>query len=129
MLGRALNFSKELMEEIDNNYTDSSLLNEDEKAALRWAEVVTLKLYQAGPGRKSERPEAVKKLKQYFSDPQIVELTITIGHFNFWNRFTDSLEIDLEDPKLNSKFKKSANIDVKSYKSFMQDCWWNSAND
>ena len=109
--------------------TDSSLLNEDEKAALRWAEVVTLKLYQAGPGRKSERPEAVKKLKQYFSDPQIVELTITIGHFNFWNRFTDSLEIDLEDPKLNSKFKKSANIDVKSYKSFMQDCWWNSAND
>ena len=67
MLGRALNFSKELMEEIDNNYTDSSLLNEDEKAALRWAEVVTLKLYQAGPGRKSERPEAIKKLKQYFS--------------------------------------------------------------
>ena len=129
MLGRALNFSKELMEEIDNNYTDSSLLNEDEKAALRWAEVVTLKLYQAGPVRKSERPEAIKKLKQYFSDPQIVELTITIGHFNFWNRFTDSLEIDLEDPKLNSKFKKSANIDVESYKNFMQDCWWNSTND
>jgi uncharacterized protein YfeS len=91
--------------------------------------VVTDKLYQAGPGRPSQSPEAMATLKKYFSDDQIVELTLAIGHFNFWNRFTDSLEIDLEDHKVQNKFGKSTVIDVNDYKSFMNDCWWNDKNE
>lgn len=102
-----------------NEFTDA------EKAAIRWAEVVTEKLYQDAPGRPSQRPEAVASLKKHFSDEQIVELTLAIGHFNFWNRFTDSLEIDLETDTVQSKFKKSTKIDKNDYIAFMRDCWWN----
>ena len=65
------------------------------------------------------------ELKNYFTSEQIVELTIVIGHNNFWNRFTDSLEIDIESNELQDKFKKSTNINIEDYTSFMKDCWWN----
>lgn len=100
-------------------------LSPEEKAAIRWAEVVTLKLYQPEPGRPSQSPEAMAALKEHFRDDQIVELTLAICHFNSWNRFTDSLEIDLEDHSEQSKFGKSTSIDVDDYKAFMKSCWWN----
>jgi hypothetical protein len=65
------------------------------------------------------------ELKNYFTSEQIVELTIVIGHNNFWNRFTDSLEIDMESDELQDKFKKSTNVNIEDYTSFMKDCWWN----
>ena len=90
-LGRALGFSEDLLAEVDENYMQSNLLTEAEKAVLYWAEVVTEKLYQDAPGRPSLRSAAVTKLKKHFDNEQIVELTLAIGHFNFWNRFTDNL--------------------------------------
>ena len=69
---------------------------------------------------------AMAKLKAHFDNEQIVELTLAIGHFNFWNRFTDSLEIDLEDEKTREKFDKSTNINKKDYVEFMRSCWWNN---
>ena len=65
------------------------------------------------------------ELKNYYTSEQIVELTIVIGHNNFWNRFTDSLEIDMESDELRDKFKKSTNVDIEDYTNFMKDCWWN----
>tara|TARA_Y100000746_G_C15383417_1_gene399124 strand:+ start:793 stop:999 length:207 start_codon:yes stop_codon:yes gene_type:complete len=65
------------------------------------------------------------ELKKYFSSEQIVELTIVIGHNNFWNRFTDSLEIDMETDELQEKFKKSTKVNIEDYTNFMKDCWWN----
>ena len=105
---------------------ESSQLTEAEKAVLYWAEVVTEKLYQDAPGRPSQRPMAMAKLKKHFDNEQIVELTLAIGHFNFWNRFTDSLEIDLEDEKTRNKFDKSTKIDKTDYMNFMRSCWWNN---
>ena len=65
------------------------------------------------------------ELKNYYTSEQIVELTIVIGHNNFWNRFTDCLEIDMESDELRDKFKKSTNVDIEDYTNFMKDCWWN----
>ena len=65
------------------------------------------------------------ELKNYFTSEQIVELTIVIGHNNFWNRFTDSLEINMESDELQDKFIKLTNVNIEEDTSFMKDCWWN----
>ena len=44
--------------------------------------------------------------------------------FNFWNRFTDSLQIDVEEPLVVSRFSKSKSLNITDYVSFMCDCWW-----
>ena len=114
-----------MLEAVDGDYPTSNLFSSDEKAALRWAEIVTLKLYQSVPGRPSQSPDAMAELKKYFTSEQIVELTIVIGHNNFWNRFTDSLQIDMESDELQEKFKKSTSVNIDDYTDFMKDCWWN----
>jgi hypothetical protein len=72
----------------------------------------------------SQSPEAMAALKKHFRDDEIVELNLAIGYFNFWNRFTDSLEIDLEDKSLRGKFGKLTVIDPNDCKEFMNSCWW-----
>jgi alkylhydroperoxidase family enzyme len=124
MLGRALGFSENLIQAINEDYMATDELSPAEKAAVRWAEVVTLKQYQPAPGVASQSPEAMAALKKHFRDDEIVELTLAIGYFNFWNRFTDSLEIDLEDKSLREKFGKLTVIDPNDYKEFMNSCWW-----
>jgi alkylhydroperoxidase family enzyme len=42
-------------------------------------------------GASAIRPAALNELKQYFSDDQIVELTLAICVANFTNRFNDAL--------------------------------------
>ena len=51
------------------------------------------------------------------------------GFFNFWNRFTDSFEIDIEDNPVMTLFKKSTTINPQDYVAYMRDCWWNKAVD
>ena len=43
MLGRALGFSENLIQAINEDYMATDELSPAEKAAVRWAEVVTLK--------------------------------------------------------------------------------------
>lgn len=56
---------------------------------LEYAETVTL-----APRKVSD--ELVKRLKGYFDDAQIVELTLAIAAYNLANRFNLALGIDLE---------------------------------
>lgn len=62
----------------------SEAFDAKEKAVLLYAERVTR-------GASAIRPTALAELKQYFTDDQIVELTLTICIANFTNRFTDAL--------------------------------------
>ncbi len=55
-----------------------------EKAVILYAERVTR-------GASAIRPPALDELKQYFSDDQIVELTLAVCVANFTNRFNDAL--------------------------------------
>ncbi len=92
---------------------------------MRWAEVLTLKQYQGGPGQKPQNRDAMAALKEHYDEAQIVEISMVAGFFNFWNRFTDGLEIDTEDDPTMNLIQKSAQVDPADYVAFMRDCWWN----
>ncbi|NNE85118.1 MAG: carboxymuconolactone decarboxylase family protein [Alphaproteobacteria bacterium] len=104
---------------IEGDFQASDLFTPAEKAAIKWAEVVTEKTYRG------ENPQAMPELKAHYSDAQIVEITMVSCTFNFWNRFTDSLQIDIEEAPVMDRFTKSATIDPADYVAFMCDCWWN----
>jgi len=103
---------------------NSKLFTVEEKAAMRWAEVMTDKLYQGSPGKPPQHHEALKNLKIYYNESQIVELSFVSGFFNFWNRFTDVLEIDIEQGSLMTSFSKSTKINPEEFTAYMRDCWW-----
>ncbi len=119
-LGRGLGFSDDKIDAVAGDYQNSELFTAPEKAAIAWAECLTQINYHQGKGK------AVKEqLKKHFSDPQIIEITMVSGFFNFWNRFTDGLEIDLESEESVGKIKNSKKVDVEKYVAFMRDAWWN----
>jgi hypothetical protein len=94
---------------------------------MRWAEVLTLKQYHGAPGQPPQNLEAMVVLKEYYDEAQIVEITMVSGFFNFWNRFTDGLQVDLEDGPLMKLIQRSTHVDPSDYVAFMCDCWWNRA--
>jgi len=71
-------------EEIKN--IDSQNLSEKEKVALQYAVASTKHAYNIDP-------EIMKKMKKYYTDAQIVEISSVVGLFNFINRFNDSLGV------------------------------------
>lgn len=118
-----------MIEAVTGDYLNSELFSDSEKAAMRWAEVMTEKLYQGGPGKPPQDGPAYEELQKHFSDEQIVEISFTSGFFNFWNRFTDSLQIDIEENPVMNLFTKSTSINPEDYKAYMRDCWWNEKYD
>jgi AhpD family alkylhydroperoxidase len=120
-LGRSLGFSEEEIEAIDGDFRNSDFFSPAEKAAIAWAEYLTERTYR-------QHPEAMPELKAHFTEPQIVEITMVSGFFNFWNRFVDSLQIDLEPEKMVGNIKKSKVIDPQDYLAFMRDCWWRESD-
>ena len=121
-LGRAVGFSDEKIQALEGDYQNSDLFAPDEIAAIAWAECLTLRTYR-------EKPEVMAELKKHFNNEQVVEITMVSGFFNFWNRFTDSFEIDIEDNPAMTLFKKSTTINPQDYVSYMRDCWWNKVVD
>jgi len=45
-------------------------------------------------GASALRDRAIEELKKYFTEDQIVELTLVICVANFTNRFNDALQLD-----------------------------------
>jgi uncharacterized peroxidase-related enzyme len=116
-LGRSIGFSDAEIAAIDSDYRTSLLFTPAEKAAIAWAEHLTLRTYR-------QHPEAMDALKAHFNEAQIVEITMVSGFFNFWNRFTDSLQIELEADQVVGNIKKSKVVDLDAYVAFMRDGWW-----
>ena len=117
-LGRSLGFKEEEIEEISQDYPSSDYFSPAEKAAIHWAECLTERAYK-------RHLEAMVQLKLYFNDAQIVAVTMISGFFNFWNRFTDALEIDIESSDSVGNIQRSKTVDVEDYIKYMRDCWWN----
>ena len=113
-----------MIEAVKGDYLNSEFFSDEEKAAMRWAEVMTDKLYQGAPGSPPQDGPAYEELKKHYSDAQIVEISMVSGFFNFWNRFTDALQIDIEDNPVMTLFQKSSSIDPEDYKEYMRSCWW-----
>jgi hypothetical protein len=47
------------------------------------------------------------------------------GFFNFWNRFTDGLQVDIEASEQVGLIRNSKKIEPDDYMAFMQSTWWN----
>lgn len=118
ILGRALGFGDDTIAALEGEgWRESALFNAAEKAAIDWAHHLTERTYRQNRG-------AMDALKRHYNEAQIVEITMVCGYFNFWNRFTDGLEIDIEPREVNDLFRKSTKIDVGQYVDFMRSCWW-----
>ena len=68
-------------------YRRSPLFDEKEKATLLYAERVTRGASAMGEGSLAE-------LKEYYSESQVVELTLAICLANFTNRFNEALRVE-----------------------------------
>lgn len=116
-LGRSLGFADDEIDAISGDYSTADYFSPAEKAAIAWAECLTERTYR-------QNPQVMDELKRHYSAAQIVEITMVSGFFNFWNRFTDSLQIDLESDESVANIRKSKSIDPDEYVAFMRDCWW-----
>jgi AhpD family alkylhydroperoxidase len=116
-LGRAVGFSDDQIAALEGDYRGSELFTPAEKAAIAWAECLTLRTYR-------QKPEVMEELKRNYSNEQIVEITMVSGYFNFWNRFTDSLQVDIEATEQVGLIGKSKKIELNDYLNYMQSTWW-----
>ena len=81
-----------------NDYMASPLFDDRQKAAIRWADVVTNMT-----ARNDE--EAFEAMRQHFSEKEIVELTVFCGMWNYSNRLCEALHVDLERPDKRIDFQ------------------------
>jgi alkylhydroperoxidase family enzyme len=81
-----------------DDYMRSADLDARQKAAIRWAEAVTLM-------KARDDEEAFAALKTHFSEKQIVELTVFCGMWNYSNRLCEALHVDLERPDKRIEFQ------------------------
>ena len=117
-LGQAVGFSDDRIAAIEGDYQTSDLFTPAEKAAIAWAECMTLRTYH-------QKPEVMMELKKHFNNEQIVEITMVSGFFNLWNRFTDGLQVDIEASEQVGLIRKSKKIEPDDYVAYMQSAWWN----
>lgn len=68
----------------------SPLFSEAEKVAIEYAERITVPSTTVTEG-------LFERLKEHYSEDDIVELTAVIGTLNFWTKVIDALEIPLDD--------------------------------
>lgn len=66
-------------------WRETPFYTERERAALEWAESVTLVSQTHVPD------EAFENLKKHFSEKEIVDLTLAVGMINLWNRLAISM--------------------------------------
>ena len=87
--------------------------------AILWAEHVTLNTAKDDNG-------VFEQVRQEFSEEELIELTLMSGFFNFFNRITDSLHVEIEDQAEVDKIKRSVNLDplrVKNYLEMLVNDW------
>jgi alkylhydroperoxidase family enzyme len=71
------------------NWRDSKLFSESERVALEYAEAITYTDRQVDDA-------LFAKVKQHFTEPQIVELTAAIAFENFRSKFNPPLGIEAQ---------------------------------
>jgi alkylhydroperoxidase family enzyme len=86
-LARQQDLTEELVAELPH-YSQSELLTPSEKAAIRFAETL------AGDHRQASQ-ELFDELRQYFTEPEIVDLGWRISMFVGYGRFIHALGLEL----------------------------------
>jgi alkylhydroperoxidase family enzyme len=98
-LGRKIGLTDEQIAAAQgDDYMDSPHLDARQKAAVRWADVVTRMTAR-------DDDDAFAAMKQHFTEKEIVELTVFCGMWNYSNRLCEALHIDLERPDKRIEFQ------------------------
>ncbi len=98
---------------------ESDLLSDREKAAVLWAEHVTLNTARESNG-------VFEQVQPLFNDAELVEITLMSCFFNLFNRFVDALRVPVEVSSEVDKIKGSLHLDpdkVKTYYQTVVDTW------
>ena len=82
-----------------DGYMTSPLFDDRQRAAIRWAEVVTNMTAR-------DDEAAFGAMKEHFTEKQIVELTVFCGMWNYSNRLCEALHVDLERSDKRIEFQK-----------------------
>ena len=96
MLGQALGLTDAEFEALQGDYRASPLFNAREKAALAWAEAMTLNTAK-------HDDKVWQELRALFSDAEIVEISLSTAMFNMINRLNDSFRTELEPEEYNRR--------------------------
>lgn len=96
-----------------DDYMESDLLSDREKAAVLWAEHVTKNTARS-------RDDVFDIVSKSFSEAEIVELTMISAYFNMNNRFIDSLKIPIEHEDEVNKIKGSVSLDPERIRQYLQ---------
>jgi hypothetical protein len=94
-------------------YMNSPLLTAREKTAVLWAEHVTKNTARY-------RDDMYQEVSKFYSDAEIVELTLMSAFFNMTNRFQNALQVELEESNEVSKIKKSARVNPEDLRDYME---------
>ena len=108
MLGQALGLTDAEFDALQrDDYRESPLFDEREKAVLAWAEAMTLNT--------AKRDEAVwEELRRLFTDAEIVEISLITGMFNMINRLNDSFGTELESEEYNRRQHKAVGVTTRA---------------
>ncbi len=105
--------SEEQLDALSGDYRRSDLFDERERLAIEWAEKVT--------ENTARYDEALfGRLRNRFSDQEIVELTMASALFNMTNRINDSLRVDLENQDEVDKIKRSVRVDARALHDYVE---------
>ena len=106
MLGQALGLTDAEFDALQSDdYRDSPLFNEREKAALWWAAEMTQNTAKSN--------KAVwQEVRRLFSDAEIVEISLNAGMFAMINRLNDSFQTELEPEEYNRKQHGAVGVTV-----------------
>lgn len=97
MLGQALGLKTEEFDALQaDDYRDSALFSDKEKAVIAWAEAMTLNTAK-------HDNKVWDDLKKHFNDAEIVEISLITGMFNMINRLNDSFRTELESEEYNRR--------------------------
>jgi alkylhydroperoxidase family enzyme len=98
-LGRKIGLTPAQIEAAQgDDYMASPFLDDRQKAAIRWAEAVTVM-------RARDDEQAFAAMQRHFSQKEIVELTVFCGMWNYSNRLCEALHVDLERPDKRIEFQ------------------------
>ena len=61
-----------------------------------------------------------ERVRESFSEQEVVDLTLIACFFNMFNRVTDSLQIPVEEESEVNKIKKSVRLDPEKVKNYLQ---------
>ena len=112
MLGQALGLTDAEFDALQSDdYRQSALFNEREKAAMWWATEMTLNTAKSN--------KAVwQEVRRLFSDAEIVEISLNAGMFAMINRLNDSFQTELEPEEYNRKQHGAVGVTADALKAY-----------